>query len=166
MSNIPPPRRVLFDTNIYGLLIERRESETVVKGYESRKFIFYGFDLVREELRNISAEKRQGKSSLRRLVLEFYDGIVRQHHCPQTPAIERIANEYLQEYHGGISKQSLRSDFQIVACASIHGLDLVVSADNHTMLSKLARRAYEIVNQKNHLKTPSFHSLEEFQKLL
>lgn len=166
MNSAPAPRRVLLDTNIYGLLIERRESEIFVKGYESKRFIFYGFDLVREELRNISTTKRLGKSSLRQLVLEFYDGIIRQHHYPRTILIEQIAKEYLQEYRGGISKQSLWSDFQIVACASVHGLDLLVSADDHSMLSTLAREAYKKVNEKHALKTPFFYSLEKFKRLL
>ena len=60
----------------------------------------------------------------------------------------------------------MRNDFQIVACATIHQLDILVTQDRRTMISEDARRAYEIANRKNKLETPAFLSVEIFNKLL
>ena len=49
----------------------------------------------------------------------------------------------------------------IVACASIHGLDIIYSADSKTMSNKTAIKTYNHVNLKEYYRTPHFLKYEE-----
>ena len=52
----------------------------------------------------------------------------------------------------------LKIDFEIIAVASLKGVDVVVSADKRTMLSRLAAETYSIINKINGL---NFQKKEE-----
>jgi len=49
----------------------------------------------------------------------------------------------------------------IVACASLNKLDIVYSADNKTLLSKQALKAYKHIHIKESLKLPTFFTYED-----
>jgi hypothetical protein len=76
-----------------------------------------------------------------------------------------LAKKYYDHYRklGGIYgwDTSIRVDFMIVACASFHGLDIVYSADNRTMMGKHALKAYYHINLKESLRTPGFLKYED-----
>ncbi len=59
-------------------------------------------------------------------------------------------------------KKKLRDDFKIIACASFHALDVLVSEDRHTLLSPLVIEACKKVNNRNKLVSPTFFSLIDF----
>ena len=68
--------RVIFDTNIYGKLIEEnRIQEITAKIKSDEKFKVYGFQPIRKELRDTPKTSKLGKLSKRNLILGLYDEI-------------------------------------------------------------------------------------------
>ncbi len=147
-------KRLLLDTSVYGLFAENESLDLVEKIGSSDKVIIYGFSIVRKQLRDTPKTVIKGGKKLRNILLRYYDFITGRHFLPLTKLIEILTEEYLKSYGGGISKAKLKSDFMIVACASLNGLDILVSADNHSMFSKKAIEAYLHVNSQNGLRTP------------
>ena len=159
-------KRLLLDTSIYGIFAESGALELVEKIASSERIIVYGFSIVRKELRDTPKTMVKKGMKLRNILLSYYDFITEGHFLPLTRLIEVLAEEYLKSYDGGISKAKLKSDFMIVACASLNGLDILVSADNHSMFSKKAAETYLRVNNQNGLRTPQFYSLKQLEQLL
>ena len=58
------------------------------------------------------------------------------------------------------------TDCAIVACATIHQIDLVVSEDNKSMLSDAARKAYSVVNATEKKKESRFLGYLELKRWL
>ena len=54
----------------------------------------------------------------------------------------------------------------MVACASLFRLDVVVSSDNKSMLSKVAIKAYGLVNGIKKLRNPEFINYQKFKRWL
>ncbi len=158
--------RVLLDTNMYASFLERRSEAWAVKLVESNRIILYGFDIIRKELRATPLSARIQNMSLRTALLEVYDQFVAGHKLYTDQKVIDLTRQYLNEYNGGISKRKLWNDFLIVACASTHGLDILVSEDKHSMFSALAINAFREINQKNGLRTPKFHLISDFEKEL
>ena len=165
-------KRLLLDTNIYGLLAGDPEASFLIELYELKKehFLVYGFSLIRKELRETSKNKTFLGKNLRVALLNLYDRITRNHVLlVETNLLLGIAENYFTAYRilgGNFSRNELIKDFIIVACASKKGVDIVVSQDNATMLSDLALRAYIIVNTNLQLKNPDFLDYNEFKALL
>jgi predicted nucleic acid-binding protein len=158
--------RVLLDTNVYGILAESASPDFLDKIGSSERVTVYGFSVVRKELRDIPRNLQLSGKGFRSVLLNYYDSLVGKHDLPLTRLIEVLAEEYFSTYSGGISRKKLENDFLIVACASIHGLDVLVSNDEHSMFSKKALEAFEKVNSENGLRTPKFYSLEQFKTLV
>jgi hypothetical protein len=141
--------RVIFDTNIYGKLIEERDFEQITtKIKEDNSFKVYGFQVIRKELRNTPKTSKLGKFSKRNLLLNLYDGITGGRYLKDSLQIHRLAMKFYNAYRefGGIknwNKSNIDVDFTIVACASFYELNIVVSDDNKTMNSKSALKAYK-----------------------
>jgi len=163
-------KRVILDTNIYGRIIERKEEEEMKLKIQSRHdVVIYGLDVVRKELRATSQRVHVGKKKLRLLLLGLYDRLVRNHSLYTTTLTEKLAERYFTVYRqlgGKASQQEIIDDFLIVACASVHELDIVVSDDNDTMLSKEAVTAYAVVNKLNEYRLPNFIGYDAFGRLL
>ena len=84
-----------------------------------------------------------------------------------TQLVEIIAEGYYQKYKklgGGLSHKEMINDFMIVACAALHGLDMVVSDDSRSMLSVSAKKAYKEVGLRYQLRTPQFIRYRYFKK--
>ena len=160
------PLRVVFDTNIYGLIAEEATPELFSKIEASENIIIYGLNIVRKELRDTPKTVLKNGRNFRNLLLTYYDKLTDGHDLHTTKFAEALAKEYLNSYSGGISKRKLANDFLIVACATLNTLDILVSDDNHSMFSKNAIEAYRKVNGQNGLKLPSFYSLKQLGKLL
>ena len=70
--------RVIFDTNIYGKLIEEKKIEEVSNKIKNDKnFIVYGFKPIRKELRDTPKINKLGKLSRRNLLLSLYDDLTK-----------------------------------------------------------------------------------------
>jgi predicted nucleic acid-binding protein len=154
------PKRVLLDTNIYEFLL-RYDFHRVKSLVEGGRIVVYGCKVIRDELRDIPRTAKYDGKSFRNLLLGIYDILVKNHSFPVENLIEVLAEEYWEEYRGGAPKRKIMPDFLIVATATIHNLDIVVSGDDKTMKSRQSLAAYYRVNEKNALETPKFVTLKE-----
>ena len=155
------PRRVLFDTNVYELLLTQENLDKIEDLVVGGSIIAYGCKTIRDELRDIPKSKKIGNRNLRNTLLSAYDKLVKDRSYPVGSEIEALAREYLTEYSGGVPRAKIYPDFKIVAAATIHRLDIIVSEDDRTMKSNPAMRAYQNVNGKKMYVTPGFISLEK-----
>ena len=164
-------KRLLFDTSVYGELVKDLRVVDALAERIPKDFVVYGTRLIRRELRAISRKVKIGKESKRKLLLSVYDFFVRKdnHNLKETDIIETIAQRYYAAYKkfgGALSYDALANDFNIVACASVHRLDVVVSHDTASMLSGNAMRAYESVNKNYQLQLPEFIPYVKFKERL
>jgi len=87
--------RVLFDTNIYGNLLEEPDFEEIERKIKDEKeFIVYGFPLIRREIRNIPKDKA-GARKARILLLEMYDRITGGHFLKNSIEITNLAKNII-----------------------------------------------------------------------
>ena len=163
--------RILLDTNVYGeLILDKAVIENFLSLIPS-PLLIYGSEIVRAELRDVSKKEKVEDKSKRILLLNLYDALTQEEGRTYrtTPFIEILALQYFDEYsklRGLRGYEELRKDFVIIATASIHGLDVVVSNDTKTMLSKEAKEAYESTNDKNQLRTPQLLCYEELKSMI
>ena len=152
--------RVIFDTNIYGLLATEPGCEGITKRIQSDEgFIVYGYAPIRREIRDIPKKTKMSRK-VRVQLLGIYDRITGHHVLNHSTEIAQLAKKYYDHYRylGGTygCDTNIRIDFMIVACASFHGMDLVYSSDKKTMLGEQARKAYHHINIQENLRTPYF----------
>ncbi len=160
--------RVIFDTNIYGLLVKEKDAAELEKRIiEEKEFIIYGYRPVREEIRAIPKVTRLSCKT-RMMLLTLYDRITGKHFLENSVQITNLAKKYYDYYRnqGGIYSwdTSIRIDFMIVACASFYNLDIIYSEDNKTLIGKTALKAYNHINIKENLRTPSFLKYNDLLK--
>lgn len=154
--------RVIFDTNVYGLLIEEEKIEQIaIKIRSDENFKVYGFQSIRKELRDTPKTSKLGKLSKRNLILNLYDDLTHGRYLKDLIQIHRLALKFYNAYRkfGGISnwnKTNINVDFTVVACASFYRLDIVVSDDQKTLLSKPALKAYKHICIKEGFWHPNF----------
>lgn len=154
----------MFDTNIYEFL-NQKDLSVVESLVNNRSILLYGCRVIRVELRKIPREVKVDGKSYRNKLLSLYDKLVGKRSYSAEGIAESLAEEYWIEYTGGSPKRKILPDFKIVATASIHGLDTIVSEDDRTLKSQLARIAYLKVNSRNGFSTPTLISLEELKLL-
>ena len=154
--------RVIFDTNIYGLLVlEPKINEIREKMLKDSNFVVYGFKPIRKELRDTPKGERLGKINKRNLLLDLYDKLTKGRYLSESIKINGLALKFYNSYRtfGGIKswrETNIDVDFTIVACASYYKLDLVVSDDSSTLLSKPAMKAYRHITIKEGMWQPNF----------
>ena len=163
-------RRIILDTNIYGLIVEDPNRDIVRYGIEKKKaVIVYNLPLIRKELRDTPRNIRFEGENLRNYLLRIYDQFTINHELKFTRETEELADNYFTLYTelgGHSAKTEIIKDFIIVASASLNSLDIVVSNDNKTMLSEKAIKSYTIANQIKKIRTPRFLDYEQFKKEL
>lgn len=160
--------RVLFDTNIFGHLLDEPDAGEIEDEIIAEKdFIVYDYRPIRKEIRDIPTTSPLSKRT-RNLLLVMYDRITGSHSLKNSERVLNLAQQYHGHYQklGGIYgwHTSIKVDFMIVACASLHGLDLVYSNDNKTLLSDKAQEAYDHISLKENLRTPKFLRYEDLLK--
>ena len=154
--------RVIFDTNIYGLLTLEPKIEIIKeKIRKDSNFVLYGFQPIRKELRETPKHEKLGKLNKRNLLLGLYDELTKGRYISESIKINELALKFYNAYRtfGGIrgwKETNIDVDFTIVACASYCKLDLVVSDDSSTLLSKPAMKAYKHITIKEGLWHPNF----------
>ena len=83
--------------------------------------------------------------------------------------MSELADKYYRVYKvldGNAIKKEIITDLIIVACASLHNLDIVVSEDNKTMLSEKTINAYKSVNTLERIRSPLFIGFKKFVSVL
>ena len=163
-------KRVILDTNIYGLILKVKEEEKIINQLSSKKdILIYGFDIIRKELRDVPKKIKIDNKNLRVVILNLYDKIIKTHSLENKSYIKKLAENYFQtfkEINKNASKKKMMNDFFIVACASKNNLDIVVSEDERTMFNQDSLKTYRIVNKIKGLSTPEFINYEKFKRLL
>ena len=162
-------KRILLDTSVYGELIEDLDVVDKIAKLIPQKYIIYGTKLIRNELRAVSRKEKIGKESKRKLVLYIYDLLIKKdkHDLKITDLVEIISNKYYVEYNrlkGGYGYRSIINDFKIIACASLHNLDIVISRDMKSMLGEKAIKSYETINKSYQIRTPEFITYKKFRE--
>lgn len=154
--------RVIFDTNIYGKIIDEENFEEITtKIKDDKEFKVYGFQPIRKELRDTPNSLRLGKLGKRNLLLNIYGGITAGKYLKDSLQIHKLAMKFYNAYRefGGIrnwDKTNIDVDFTIVACAMFYKLDIVVSDDSKTMLNNQALKAFKHISIKEALRQPIF----------
>lgn len=135
-------KRIILDTNIYGLIISDTNKEIVRDGIEKKKkVIAYNIPLIRKELRDTPRKLRVEGENLRNYLLRIYDEFTKGHEIKFISQAEELAEIYFVTYKelGGFAgKQEMLKDFII--------------------------RTYRIVNQIKQIIMPRFMNYEEFKK--
>ncbi len=126
-----------------------------------KDFIIYGFPPIRKELRDTPKSERLGRFNTRNLLLNLYDKFTKGRYLHDSLEIHQLALKFYNTYRsfGGIKnwqESNIDIDFTIVACASTYRLDLVISDDSRTLLSKPALKAYKHICVKDALWQPNF----------
>ena len=96
--------RVIFDTNIFGNLLEEPDTEEIESRInEDKEFIVYNFSPIRKELRSIPTTTKASKRA-RNLLLSMYDRITGDHFLKNSIEITNLAKKYYDHYRnlGGI----------------------------------------------------------------
>ena len=162
-------KRILIDTNIFGLIAGDKDRLKIVNAILKSNFIFYGTKLNRNELRAVPHNVIVDGRNLRVDLLTLFDAIVSKHIYSITEEMKDIANNYYKayvEFGGSKSKNDVINDFVIVACATVHNLDIVVSNDEKSMSTENALKSYRLVNSIIKKKTPNFIDYLKFKKIL
>ena len=170
----------ILDTNVYGeLLVEKKSFEAIRKIQRDKSLYIYGLDVIEHELHDVPSDKKIKGKVFRELVLSTYNSLIDEE-LILPPLAKYLALKYYEKYlelrksgkyykivkakEFKYNKSDLKIDFEIIAVASLKNVDIIVSADKRTMLSKLANETYDIINRLNDLKTPNLVDYFEFRK--
>jgi|SRR3989344_4048878 len=162
--------RIILDTSIYGKIIEDAIEDKIVEKTNIHKhdLTIYGIRMVRSELR-AAPKHSKDRYDLRIALLKLYDALTKGRELQIKPLASNLAILYYKGYRkngGSVSWNDMKNDMTIVAEATISKLDIVVSDDNRTMLSRPAKKAYYTVNKEHNMITPNFIGYSEFKRKL
>lgn len=161
---------LLVDTNIYGIIVADPDLDSIRKGIQGQSsLVIFGLSLIRKELRATPKKLRIDIGNLRTRLLGLYDELTRDRMLSYGKEVEILAKAYdmaYKEFGGALGREAMHNDFLIVASASLHSMDIVVSEDDTSMKSTAALRAYSLVNSLKKAHIPSFLGYDEFKKLL
>jgi len=160
-------KRLMLDTNIFGLLVSDKDFHRMHSILENNKeeLKIYGLNLIRQELKGAPRIVIAG-INIQASLLRAYSSFTSNEYIIDE-RLKTIAEEYFKTYlnlGGGFTKEKLWNDFLIVACASVKDINIVVSEDNATMLNEIAKKSYELINKKEGLKLPGFIGYKLFKK--
>lgn len=159
--------RVLLDTNIYGFICDAQNPQIFVDEVFKWELLICGSTVIRRELRRISKRKVVGRLKTRALALDLYDRLVgEKRNYAVSELVKSIARKYYSQYRGLHAWSEIENDFLIVATASLHNVDVVISGDERTLVSEYAIQAYKTVNASFKLRVPSFLKFDEFKRLI
>ncbi len=159
--------RLIFDTNIFSFIAKDRDFNKIVEKIKSEKDIkVYGYKVIKDEIKDIPKSRIYENHKLRTFLINLYFDLIKEQY-PESQNIKNLAEIYYKEFKklgGKRSFSDLKTDFEIVACASIHKLDLIISEDEKTLKGSIAIKVYRDVNLRNLLKTPDFYSYNDLKK--
>jgi hypothetical protein len=162
-------KRVLLDTSVYGELVREKDTITALADLIPKYFVIYGAKIIRNELRDTPTNIKEGTKSRRILLLNLYDSFVSKHELKYNRLVDTLARDYFIGYKksgGSLSDSAVKNDLIIIATATIYHLDLIISNDKRSMLSKSAVKAYRQINRSYGLEDPEFMLYSELKENL
>lgn len=164
-------KRVILDTSVYGEMIKETKIVDRLVRMVPSNYVLYGTKIIRDELRDLSKEAKFEGKNKRNLLLSLYDTLIKMdhHNLDVSSLIEIIASEFYKKYRSNGGSRALKdmiNDFRIVACAAFHGLDVVVSHDEKSMLAKESIEAYSAVCEEFKLDAPDFIPYRKFKEMI
>src|SRR3989344_314756 len=164
-------RTYILDTNVYGELLIEKDSEKIIKNIDKDESLYiYGIDIIKKELQDVPSDKKIKGYIFKEFVTSTYNSLIDEE-LNISPITSYIASQYYRKYKElrksgkyykivknkelKYTEEDLKNDFQIIAIASLKGIDIVISADQRTMLSSIAKTTYDIVNKINDLRRNS-----------
>ena len=111
-------KRIIFDTSVYGKLVEDEEVlKKVNEKNEKHEFIIYGAKIIRKDLRAAPKTSLSGIKKLRILLLNLYDKFVSKdsRDLKFNKLVEALSSDYFAEYKrnkGGMSSESIKNVFR------------------------------------------------------
>ncbi|HLC71543.1 MAG TPA: hypothetical protein VJI32_06030 [Candidatus Nanoarchaeia archaeon] len=162
-------KRVLPDTNIYGLLTVDPDLHTLHQQLEIKKgdITIIGFSIIRKELKKVPKKVIDGINIQASLLRTYALFISKEYEMENS--LVGLAQNYYEAYVslGGTDvKEDIYNDLLIVACASLKNITIVVSEDNATLANQWFQKSYAIVNKKRGIMLPRFIKYKEFKNLL
>ncbi len=162
-------KRLLLDTNIYGLLAVDSDLHLCHQAFEQKREIWriYGFSVIRKELKKVPRRVIDGVNIQASLLRAYSYFISKEYELEG--GFETIAEQYYQAYvslGGELPKKEIYNDLLIVACSSVKNIDLVVSEDNATLAHEFFRKVYASVNEELKLQMPVFIKYKKFKESL
>lgn len=164
-------KRVILDTSVYGELIKEMNVVDALVSMVPSQYVLYGTSIIRGELRDLSKEAKFEGKSKRSLLLSLYDTLIKKdhHNLDVNSLVEIISIEFYKKYRANGGSRSLKdmiNDFRIVACASFHGLDIVISHDEKSLLCKESIKAYNSVCEEFNMRIPDFIPYKTFKEMI
>lgn len=136
--------KILLDTNIYGWAVEDIAVLTFLSKLEkekknkSKNMIVFGFDRIKKELLNNPHEPTRIKT------LVIYSSVV-SNILKRTDEVKALAESYFRMCKDLKVKITIE-DCEIVAAATLNGLDYIVTNNRRTMNSPHALDAFKKIN--------------------
>ncbi len=161
--------RILLDTNIFGLIAIDIDRSHIIDLILKCNIAVYSTRLNRKELRAVPKATIVSGKKLRIDLLNLFDALTGEHIYEITGEMVGIADNYYNAYRkfgGSKSKKEILDDFIIVACATSHEMDIVVSSDEKSMTTENAIKAYELVNSIVKKRTPEFLNYLRFKNTI
>ena len=161
---------VLFDTNIYGKIVDDARTDKVMEKIGLSHFRVLDFSLIRQELRQTGKQTTlRRKKKLRPVLLTTYDQIVSGETIAVSKDIIRLADDYYARYKrlgGSVGKKRVLNDFRILACATLRRCEIVVSDDSHLMRGSKLLKACRAVNLQRGLRTAGLIGYRELKQIV
>ena len=169
-------KTIILDTNVYGeLLIEEKSEELVQKIKADKSRRVYGVNIIEKELNETPSDIKYKGEKLRGLLIDLFETLSEEI-LNVTPLAKHLAGDYLKRYKKlsktkkydinkeKYSEKNIETDFEILAVASLNSIDMVVSSDRRTMLSKLSKDVCKYINDQNGLRTPKLLDYKDFKE--
>ena len=131
------PTTFIMDTAFYGQLLLEPEKEKLINKIKTTKtFFIVGLDVIEKELFETPVHVTYRGESTRKLLITLFSSLVDK--IDRLPPIANyLADEYLQKYKAIAKRReeakllrygepNLKTDFQIIAFASLKSIDIVV----------------------------------------
>ena len=162
-------RELMFDTSVYGELVDDESALIRIGEQVNVSFFVFGSSTVRQELEEtpaitlVSRGKFKGLN-LRELLLRVYRLFVEESggEVLATDLVEVLALRYRLECKSSSMGKQMLNDFRVVASASLHNVGLFVSADKR-QVSKGYSAVYLAVNITYQMETPELVLYADFK---
>lgn len=152
-------RRILLDTNTYGWALEDEKAAMLIalvideQRNEHPRLRVFGYDVIRAEL------ERNPHNDTKARTLKLYAAAMTAE-IRTDESITSLAEDYFSKFKEENVKMTIE-DCEIVAAATVNGVDFIVSDNRRTLNSPRAKSIFKEINNAKELSTPAIATAEE-----